>query len=131
MNSRLRKRFDELLEQILAELPEDLQELLQEVPVVVDDRPSQEMLEEINAGKNTILCGLHSGIPLTRRSVEHSATLPETIHIFREGIWEVAADKKGEVADRSLARQIRITVLHEMGHHFGLDERELRRLGYG
>jgi predicted Zn-dependent protease with MMP-like domain len=83
------------------------------------------------------LCGLHSGIPLTERSVEHGG-LPEVITLFREGIleeaggWEEWTDDDGtELGGRErILREIRITLLHEIGHHFGLDEDDLERLGY-
>jgi predicted Zn-dependent protease with MMP-like domain len=66
-------------------------------------------------------------VPLTERSVEDPPDLPG-IHIFRRGIIGLAADIGG--ADE-LERQVRITLLHELGHHFGLDEDDLEDLGYG
>lgn len=144
MKASLRRRFDRLLEEVLAELPEWVHDLLAECPLVVDDAPTAGLLAQ--AARDDVaephwLCGLYSGIPLTERSVAHSGTLPETIHIFRVGIWESAADDAedrtqkpidalADVPDQDLLRQIRVTVLHEIGHHFGLEETDLRRLGY-
>ena len=84
------------------------------------------------------LCGLYSGIPLTERRHDASGELPETIHVFRRGIideaggWEPGIDEDGIAfgGDDEVLRQIRITVLHEIGHHFGLSEDELAALGY-
>lgn len=125
-----RRLFDELLQQVLEELPPRLRELLEEVPLIVDDEPSAQVLRDYDLRHGECLCGLYTGIPLTGRSVEHSGVMPDAIHLFREGILDQAADEQGDVHDDALLRQIRITVLHEMGHHFGLDEEDLRKLGY-
>jgi len=126
-----RELFDDLLEDVLAALPENLHELLEKVPLIVEDYPADAVLDELDIDDASMLCGLHSGIPLTERSVEHSATMPETIHIYRDGILNCSLDRHRRVNLRKLERQIRITVLHEIGHHFGLDEDDLRELGYG
>jgi len=134
-----RERFDRLLEGVLEALPPRLKALLEEAPLIVDDRPSPELAAEL--GLDTLeenLCGLHSGTPLTHRSVEHGADLPETIHVFREGVideaggWERWQDEDGEWwgGEEMITGEIRITILHEIGHHFGLDEEDLERLGY-
>ncbi len=134
-----RERFDALLEEVLKALPQRLPALLQEAPLIVEDRPSAKMLEELGMDdEDDLLCGLHSGTPLTERSHGDGADLPETMHLFREGIidhaggWKRYLDEDGTWRggrDRIL-REIRITVLHEMGHHFGLDEDDLAELGY-
>ncbi|MGA2264890.1 MAG: metallopeptidase family protein [Phycisphaerae bacterium] len=124
-------RFDALLEEVLQELPAHLKSLLEEVPLVVEDEPTSQDLRRVGARGKDTLCGLYTGIPLTRRSVEHSGTLPDVIRIFRRGILLAATDRRGRITDGSLRRQIRITVLHEIGHHFGMGEADLRRYGYG
>jgi len=123
--------FDAMLEEVLQELPAHLKSLLEEVPLVVEDEPTSQDLRRAGARGKDTLCGLYTGIPLTRRSVEHSGTLPDVIRIFRRGILLAATDRRGCTTDSALRRQIRITVLHEIGHHFGLDEADLRRYGYG
>jgi predicted Zn-dependent protease with MMP-like domain len=130
-----RTAFDELLGQVIAELPEHLRALLEEVPVIVEDDPSPAILEEMDVDPaNTDLCGLHWGVPLTRRSVEHSGVLPENIWLFRAPIMRVARYRQKQAGagggGADLRTQIRITLLHEIGHHFGLDERDLAKLGY-
>jgi predicted Zn-dependent protease with MMP-like domain len=130
-----RRAFDELLEGIIAALPEYLRALLEEVPVIVEDDPSPEVLAEMDVDPgSTDLCGLHWGVPPTRKSVEHSGVLPENIWLFRGPIMRVARGQGGGT-DRGgreqLRNQIRITLLHEIGHHFGLDEDDLAKLGYG
>src|SRR5262245_57981952 len=134
-----RERFDRLLELVLESLPGRIKDLLEEAPLIVDDRPSEQLLQELGIESDQeILCGLHSGTPLTHRSVEHGHDLPETIHIFREGVldeaggWEPWTDDDGEPlgGEDRVRQEIRITLLHEIGHHFGLDEDDLAKLGY-
>jgi predicted Zn-dependent protease with MMP-like domain len=131
VNDQERELFDNLLTQVLSELPQRLRDKLEEVPLIVEDYPDDDVLEEMEIDDPGSLCGLHTGIPLTERSVDHSGTIPDTIHIYREGILNQSVDAEGYVDERELRRQIRITVLHEIGHHFGLDEDDLRELGYG
>jgi predicted Zn-dependent protease with MMP-like domain len=131
-----RQLFDDLLDQIVGELPEHLLRKLEEVPVIVEDIPSALMLDQLGLdGDRTLLCGLHWGISLPARSVEHSAVMPDRIWLFRQPIMQVAGwhAESGGPADRTfaLSNQIRITLLHEIGHHFGLDEDDLTELGYG
>jgi len=126
-----REFFDALLEQVLADLPNDLHKKLEVVPVIVEDYPSDDVLAMFGMQYPDELCGLHEGIPLTERSVEHSGSVPDIIMIYREGIFATATDARGDVDEHALRRQIRITLLHEIGHHFGLTEDDLRELGYG
>ncbi|MFV1966232.1 MAG: metallopeptidase family protein [Pirellulaceae bacterium] len=130
MKRQLRDLFDQHLESVLGQLPERVDQLLDEVPLVVEDHPSREIMQKMGVRRRDRLCGLYTGIPLTQRSVEHSGVLPDVIHIYREGILSLALDRQGRISEEELKRQIRITVLHEVGHHHGLDEDELRELGY-
>jgi predicted Zn-dependent protease with MMP-like domain len=123
-------RFDVLLEDVLASLPAPIRNLLDQAPLIVDDEPDPKLLREmgIDPGEED-LCGLHSGTPLTERTYAEGADLPETIHLFRGPIieqsgWQSPRD------DRLLREEIRVTLLHEIGHHFGLDEGDLEGLGY-
>ena len=130
MSPGLRRRFDGLLDEVLAELPANLQTLLEETPLFVEDLPSPVLAEQLGEKDARSLCGLYTGIPLTERSVWQSGVLPDKLQIFRQGIIDDASGARGRLTDAALKRHIRITVLHEMGHHFGLDEKELRELGY-
>lgn len=146
-----RRLFDSLLDEVIAALPQKLHDLMEELPLIVEDRPSRLLLDEMGIdSRYTDLCGLHQGIDLMRKSVEHSGVLPDRMMLFREPIMRLAGRGRvalgGEsstgplgplrrgAADRqtdALREQIRITLLHEIGHHFGLDEDDLDALGYG
>lgn len=132
MHAHTRQQFDDILESILAELPEHLLNLLDEVPLIVEDEPSSLLLAELDIDRRTgDLCGLHWGIALTRKSNLHSGTMPDRIMLFRGPIMRLAHHKPtGGSAKDSLHEQIRITLLHEIGHHFGLDEDDLAEQGY-
>ena len=84
MKETQEQRFDTLLEQVLAELPEHVTELLDEMPLVVDQWPSPDIMRRVGVDDPTRLCGLYTGIPLTRRSVAHSGVLPDKVRIFRD-----------------------------------------------
>ena len=144
MTDEQRERFDRLVDDVIQGLPEGLRALLGDVPLVVLDRPTGEMMQELRRygvleddAEPTELCGLHTGVALTERSVDtEGGRLPDQVHIFREGIVLLALDGEdwGDVSpegDEDVYEEIRVTVLHELGHHFGLDEEDLEELGYG
>jgi predicted Zn-dependent protease with MMP-like domain len=118
-------RFGELVELALAELPEEFAEFLEEVPIEIEDHPTHAQLDSVNVPRGKgLLLGLYVGRPRTQRSVEHSGTMPDIIYIFQQPI-EILSENEDH-----LIRQVRTTVLHEIGHHFGMTEEDLRRLGY-
>ena len=120
-----RERFAELVESALAELPEPFAQYVEEVAIEVRDRPTDRQLRKLADRVNGLLLGLYSGRPRTNRSVLDSATLPDVIYLFQANIEQVCRN------EAQLARQVRITLLHEIGHHFGMDEDDLETLGYG
>ncbi len=137
MRKAERERFDKLFEEVLASLPEGIHRLIEECPIVLEDRPSRELLAELGIDdEDEILCGLHTGVALTERSVERPDA-SDVVQIFREGVvdmaggWEEDEDDDGPFGGvERIREEIRITVLHELGHHFGLDEDDLDGLGY-
>ena len=118
-------KFAQLVERALAELPEQFAEFLEEVPVEIRDRPTRAQLRQLGLEKDELLLGLYTGVPRTERSVEHSGRMPDVIYIFQEDC-ELVSDSEEE-----LVREVRTTVLHEIGHHFGMDEDDLDEVGYG
>lgn len=130
-----RDRFDALVEEAIEDLPEGVRALLDEVPVVVEDQPGPELLESLRkeSGPDSAdedLCGLHTGVAFTERSVERSGELPAEIMLFRRGIVLSAGGWDGADGDDRVYEEIAVTLLHEIGHQFGLDEGDLERLGY-
>jgi predicted Zn-dependent protease with MMP-like domain len=131
VNVRTRRRFDEQLEWVLAQMPPLIHELIEKVPLHVEDYPSDEVMDRLDVKYIDDLCGLYTGIPIGDKSVTHSGTLPDVVTVYREGILSTAADRRGRITTDRLREQIRITILHELAHHHGLGEAELRKLGYG
>ena len=130
MDPHLREYFDERLDQVVGQLPPSVQRLLREVPLVIEDHPSPDTMRKLGVTRRDGLCGLYTGIPLTQRQVHQSGVLSDVIHVFREGVLAMSRRPDGAVDDAELRRQIRITVMHELGHHHGLNEDDLQSLGY-
>jgi predicted Zn-dependent protease with MMP-like domain len=134
MTQEERDRFDALMDDCLSALHDRIGHLLDEISIVVLDEPTPEMLKDLGidpADEEALneLCGLHTGTALTERSVE-ATDLPTQVHLFRRGIVSLAGGWESPNADDEVYEEIRITVLHEMGHHFGLNEDDLEELGY-
>ena len=120
-----KERFAELVEQALADVPPPFREYLEEISIEIRDRPTRSQLKSVGLREDELLFGLYHGIARDHRSVEHSGVMPDVIYIFQED-HEDACD-----SEKELVEQVRITVLHEIGHHFGMDEDMLDELGYG
>ena len=131
MNPRIRRRFDDQLEWVLKGLPPSIHELIEKVPLHVEDYPSEDVMERMDVEYIDDLCGLYTGIPIGEKSVTHSGTLPDVVTIYREGILSAAADPHGQITTERLRAEIRVTILHELAHHHGLSEDDLQKMGYG
>ena len=117
--------FARYVEQALAALPEPFASHLEQITVEIKERPTRKQLRDLGLEDDELLYGLYQGVNLIDRSVEHSGVLPDRILIFQED-HELACDNA-----RELVEEIRKTVLHEIGHHFGMDEDDLDEVGYG
>jgi predicted Zn-dependent protease with MMP-like domain len=117
--------FAKLVERALAELPAPFAEYLEEIAVEIRDRPSRKQLAEVGLKDDELLLGLYHGRPRTERSVLDGPLMPDVIYIFQEDV-ELVSDGEQQLVD-----EVRTTVLHEIGHHFGMDEDDLDELGYG
>ena len=115
--------FYALVERALEGLPPELSALLDNVAIVVDDWPEYSTPLVSDDPENT-LYGLYEGVPLTERGAGYSGILPDKITIFRGPL-----DR--DVPRGELEEQIRVTVVHEIAHHFGLEENRLEELGWG
>ncbi len=127
--------FDALLEAEIDALPDPWFGWLDEVAVVVDDRVPPAIAAEMGLDEEEAegLLGLHTGVPLTEQSVEDPGHLPPEVRLFRVGLFAHAgwSRRRDTPATRArLAEQIRVTLLHELGHHAGMDEEDLAEAGY-
>jgi predicted Zn-dependent protease with MMP-like domain len=109
----------------LRDVPQPFAEHLREVDIVVKRRPSALDLREAGLPPGDSMYGFYRGIPLTERSSSDTMVLPDIIHIYQEPLEEDFPD------DAELMAEIRTTVLHELGHFFGIDDDRLDELGIG
>ena len=115
--------FDRAVQAALAEIPDEFQPYLDNVLIEIRDRPDRTLLRDREIPRN--LLGLYIGVPLEEKGPTLAPIpMPDRILIFRDNLCRVCRSRE------RLIRQIRITVLHEIGHHFGLDEDQLDELGY-
>lgn len=115
--------FDQLVEESLGELPARVRERLDEIPLVVDPMPAREILIADQPPLPPDILGLFVGRHLLDRSHTDLPESPGTIHLFRRNLLRVCQDRE------ELAREVRITVQHEVGHLLGLDEDDLEAWG--
>jgi predicted Zn-dependent protease with MMP-like domain len=115
--------FDELVEQALEGLPPQLSALLDNVAIVVEDWPEYST-PLADAEEGDTLYGLYEGVPLSERVGDYYGVLPDRITIFRGPL-------ERDFGPRELEEQIRVTVVHEIAHHFGFDEDRIEELGWG
>jgi predicted Zn-dependent protease with MMP-like domain len=109
------RRFEELVGEALDTIPTELTRAMDNVVVLVDDR---------NADDPQLL-GLYEGVALTERTSDYGGVLPDRITVYREAILDMCADEDDVVHEGA------VTVVHEVAHHFGVDEDTLHRLGWG
>jgi predicted Zn-dependent protease with MMP-like domain len=123
-----RRLFERLVVRAVDQLPPDVHAMLDNVQIVVEDEPTPEQIgqrgERDGAGDAGELLGLYEGTPLIERSVGDGFRLPDKITLFRLPL-ERATRNQSE-----LAWQVQVTVVHEIAHHFGMDEDRIAELGW-
>jgi predicted Zn-dependent protease with MMP-like domain len=120
-----RSEFERMVGDALDEIPDALASELQNVAVMVEDWPTSGQLAVAEVPSGGTLLGLYEGIPLTARGpLSYSGVAPDRITIFQGPLSRRARDVD------ALAAQVRVTVLHEVGHYFGMEEERLRELGW-
>jgi len=117
-----RERFESLVADALASIPRTFRDAMKNIAIVVEDEPSRELLREMGIRAPDTLLGLYSGTPLTERSWDFGNRLPDRIQIF-QGPHERDADD-----DEDLVVAIGETLIHEIGHYFGLSEEEIEAI---
>ncbi|CAN5819129.1 metallopeptidase family protein [soil metagenome] len=116
--------FETLVIDVLDGLPELILTKMENVDVVIEDWPSSDQMEEAGLDEGGTLYGLYEGVPLTARDSGYFLIAPDKITIFKRPI-ESTCDSRDEIAE-----QVRITVIHEIAHHFGIGEERLAELGW-
>ena len=110
-----RRRFEELVSDALDTIPPELTAAMDNVVVLVADRHDTE----------PDLLGLYEGVALTERSSSYGGVLPDRISIYQDAILDICADED------EVVHEVAVTVVHEVAHHFGIDEETLHELGWG
>jgi predicted Zn-dependent protease with MMP-like domain len=115
-----RSRFEALVERALDEVPDEFVAAMDNVAIVVEDRPSAEQRAELGPD----VLGLYEGVALTERGFNDAFALPDRIVLFREPLCAIADHED------DLVEEIVVTVIHEIAHHFGIDDDRLEELGW-
>ena len=128
-----RQRFERLVARALDGLAPEVAAMLDNVDVIVEDEPTAEQLalgrgypeHPAPGSDDETLFGLYEGVPLTRRGSDYHLVPPDRITIFRGPL------ERAFRSPQAIAREVRITVMHELGHHLGFEENRLEALGLG
>lgn len=112
--------FEAFVDEVVQGLPDWVRRAFQNIEILVSDKPATDMDPD---GQG--LLGLYTGIPLTERGANDAGNLPDVIHIFR--LPHLALGLPPD----ELRDEIRITVMHEIAHHFGIDDDHLEETGWG
>lgn len=115
-----REQFKTLVEEAIDTIPRRFARAVRNVAIVVEGRPSPELLAEMEMESDEVLLGLYQGVPLTERQWGHGNALPDRITLFQQEIEDDCEDDEEEIVVA-----IGETLIHELGHYFGLSENEI------
>lgn len=114
-----RERFEAVVAEVIADLPPRFRDGLHNIAIVIDDRPRGG-----HRKRSSLLLGLYEGTPLPERRQDDPAPMPDKITLFQTSLESICR------TEAALKEEIRKTLLHEIGHYFGLTEAQLEALGY-
>jgi predicted Zn-dependent protease with MMP-like domain len=117
-----RKKFEQLVAEALASIPRQFRDAMANLAIVVEDEPSRDLLEEMEIEPPDTLLGLYQGVPLTERRWDYGNALPDRILLF-QGPLERESDDEDD-----LVVAVGETLIHEIGHYFGLSEEEIEEI---
>jgi predicted Zn-dependent protease with MMP-like domain len=120
-----RRQFEALVEKAMRKLPKDFKDKIRNVAIVVEDWADDETLDEMGIEPPDTLYGLYRGVDLTHRDSGYGNVLPDTVTIYQGPIEEDCDD------EAEMAQLVRETVIHEIGHYFGLDDETMHRIEDG
>ncbi|MBS4035831.1 MAG: metallopeptidase family protein [Ignavibacterium sp.] len=116
-----REKFEKIVEEGIRAIPEKFLQKLENVVIVVEDEPTLIQKKKLNISSSWTLFGLYEGVPQAKRGANYSAVLPDKITIFQKPI-EAQAGNEAEIKEI-----VKNTVWHEIAHHFGMDEFQVRQ----
>lgn len=116
---QLLAEFEKVVYETLETIPDQFKEAIDNVALVVEDWPTREAMKSVAAEEGSLLFGLYQGVPKTQRGIYYS-NLPDKITVYAGPIIRVSPDFE------SVKTKIKETVMHELGHHFGMSEHEIR-----
>jgi predicted Zn-dependent protease with MMP-like domain len=119
-----RHAFESLISQAVSELPAEFRDRLQNVAIIVEDYPSDELKQQMGLSPDDTLFGLYEGVPLTERGFFEQPLYPDRILIFQRAIEE-ECDSAEEIKE-----EVKTTLVHEVAHFFGMSDDSLEELGY-
>jgi len=119
-----RGAFETLISDAIRDLPEEFRSKLKNVAIIVQDYPSEELLDEVGVPPGDTLFGLYEGVPLTERGFFEAPLHPDRILIFQRAI-EDECDSSEEIKE-----ELKVTLVHEIAHFFGMDDDYLEEIGY-
>ncbi|MFH1453021.1 MAG: metallopeptidase family protein [Armatimonadota bacterium] len=118
-----RKEFEETVIEALDELPDFFKKKIENLSVVVEDEPTPEQLDQVHVSGRDVLLGLYQGIPLAERTHFYGSVMPDKITIFKKSIERVYRTRD------EVKKAVIHTVQHELAHHFGITDEELKKWG--
>jgi len=117
-----RERFEKLVEEALAELPVKFRKRIQNLAVVVEDKPSREVYERTGGSPFSLILGLYHGVPFKHRGPFYGNLPPDVITIYQQPIEKIC------YTEEEIKKKVREVVFHEIGHYFGFDDKELKEI---
>lgn len=116
-----REQFEHLAQEAFDNLPADFRDRVENVQIVIEEYPSDDVIKKMKISRGSLL-GLYQGIPLTQRGQWYgmSATVPDKISLYQKNIESVCR------SDEEIERRITEVLYHELGHYFGMDEKQVR-----
>jgi len=116
-----REEFEEIVTEGIAAIPEKFLKKLKNVAIVIEDEPTPVQKEKLKLRPREDILGLYEGVSQLRRGASYTAVLPDKITIFKKAIEEVSRNEE------EIKEMVKNTVWHEIAHHFGMDEVEVRQ----
>jgi len=117
-----KEKFEELVQDTLAKLPQKFKKYLENLAVIVEEKPSRETYEQTRTSPFSIILGHYHGVPFKHRGPFYGNVPPDVIVIYQKSIEDICS------SEEEIRKKVREVVLHEIGHYFGLSDKELREI---